>query len=372
MSAIRYGKRIDLQMNQILNAIVHSSNGLPGATPAMAGHIRYNTATNRFYYCTGSSWELKATDSDLLGGQNSAYHLNRGNHTGSQDIGTITGVDAAVNARRITDFTVAPNKDLSLGSQKITNLAAGVSASDAINLGQLDAVRQIAMSAASGTAIKAPVLAVAVSNQSLAAVTAIDGITIPTGGRFLLSGQTDATQNGIYYKNSGGAAIRVTDADETGELMPGTQVFVTGGAANGDSSWAIVSDNPITIGTDQQQWAKVPGSSGSSYTWGNGLANNAGVVSVKPGIGISVADGNVNIDPALVVRKSVQAVPAGTSPITITHGLNTIDILAVQLREISTGDLIYVGVTVTGANTISLDFDATTIPVNTYRVVVAA
>ena len=372
MSAVRFGKRIDLQRNQILNAIVHSDSGLPSDNLASRkGQMFFNLGDNRFYVCTGSAWELRATNSDALVGFTPAQLRDRSTHTGTQDASTISGLDAAINARRITDFTAAPNKDLSMGSYKITNLAAGVSNTDAINVSQLDAVRQIAMAAASGTAIKAPVLAVAVTNQSLASVTTIDSITIPNGGRFLLAGQTDATQNGIYYKNSGGAAIRATDADETGELQPGTQVFVTGGAANGDSSWAIVSDNAITIGTDQQQWAKVPGSSGSSYTWGNGLQNSGGTVSVKPGIGINVSDGNVNVDTALVVRKSVQAVPAGSNPISITHGLNTSDILQVQLREVSSGDLIFVGVTVTGANTIQLDFDATSIPSNTYRVAVA-
>lgn len=379
MSAVRYGKRIDLQGNQILNAIQHSSNGLPGATAAMAGHLRYNTATNRIYVCTGTSWELKATDSDLLNGQNGSYYNDLGNSTGSITSGKVSDFSTAVNNRRITDLTVAPNKDLALGNNKITGLANGVSSNDAINVGQLDQVRQIALSAASGTAIKAPVLAVALTNQDLLNIGSIDGVSIPINGRFLLAGQTDSTQNGIYYKNSGNAAVRATDADETGELSPGTQVFVTQGSANGDSSFAIISDVPITIGTTAQSWAKVPGSSGSNYTWGNGLQNSAGTVSVKPGTGINVSDGNVNVDTSVVVRKFLYNVPAtsGTNGIvTITHNLNTRDVI-VQLRDVSAGsaagtaqDVILVGVTVTDVNTVQLDFDVTSIPANTYRVTI--
>ncbi|AKL88384.1 head decoration [Gordonia phage GMA6] len=370
MSAIRYGKRIDLQGNQILNAVVHSDAGLPTPTAALTGSLRYNTSDSRLYVCNGTTWELRATNADALQGFSPAQLRDRGTHTGTQDVATISGLDAKIDSRPVSNFAAA-TKDVSLGNFKITNLANGVSNNDAINVSQLDAVRQIAMSAAVGTAIKAPVLAVAITNQNLAAVGTIDGVTIPTSGRFLLAGQTDSTQNGIYYKNGGGAAIRATDADETGELLPGTQVFVTQGTANGDSSWAIVSDAPITIGASAQQWAKVPGSSGTSYTWGNGLQNSAGTISVKAGVGINVSDGNVNIDTALVVRKSAQAVPGGTSPVTITHGLNTSDIIQVQLREVATGDLVFVGVTVTGANTISLDFDAATVPAGTYRVAVA-
>ena len=370
MSAVRFGKRIDLQGNQILNAIVHSDAGLPTPTALLRGAIRYNTADNRFYICNGTAWELKATDADALQGFSPAQLRDRATHTGTQDVSSISGLNASINGRPVSSFAAAA-ADVSLGGFKITNLLAGVSTTDAVNVAQLDAVRVIAMAGVAGVAIKAPVLVVATTNMALTGITTIDGVTIPTAGRFLLAGQTDSTQNGIYYKNAGGAAIRATDADEGGELVPGTQVFVTQGT-NGDSAWAIVSDAAITIGTTAQSWAKVPGSSGSTYTWGLGLQNNSGTISVKAGVGITVADGNVNIDTSLVVRKSAQAVPGGSSPVTITHGLNSSDVLQVQVRELSTGDLVYVGVTVTGANTVALDFDATTIPSGTYRVAIAA
>lgn len=372
MSAVRFGKRIDLQLNQILNAVVHSDNGLPTATTALKGVIRYNTADNRFYVCNGTAWELKATDSDLFGGQNPAYYRNLSNmNAGTITAAKVSDFDTAVNNRSLSSFT-APTADLALGSKKITGLAQGTANTDAVNKAQLDAVAAVAGAAASGVTIKAPVLAVAIGNISLSALpSTIDGVTIPNNGRFLLAGQTDATQNGIY-RNNGGVGVRTSDADETGELIPGTQVFVTQGTANGDSSWAIISDNSINIGADQQQWAKVPGSSGANYTWGSGLQNNSGTVSVKPGTGISVADGSVAVDTAVVVRKFVKVLDAGATSagiVTITHNLNTQDV-QVQLREVSSGDFILVGVTVTGVNTINLDFDLTTIPANTYRVIV--
>lgn len=385
MGAVRFGQKIDLQMNQMLNAIVHSGNGTPSDNLSRRkGQLYYNTADNRFYVCNGSTWELRATSSDVVyagldGSSNPTYAngvqlRDRSTHTGKQAASTISDFDTATNTRKITDFTGTPDKELKLGNQKITGLADGVAGNDGVNINQLDAVRQIAMKAIAGVAIKEPVLAVAVTQTALSGITTIDGVTIPVNGRFLLAGQTDATQNGIYYKNSGNAAVRTTDADEAGELVPGTQVFVTQGTANGDSAWAIVSDTSITPGTNTQQWAKVPGSTGSNYTWGNGLQNTGGTISVKPGSGITATAAGVNIDTALVVRKYVGPV-AGASPIVINHGLGTADV-TVQVRDLTNtttaplGDLVYVGVSIQDANNVVLDFDATTVPANSYRVIV--
>lgn len=374
MAAIRYGTRIDLQNNQLLNACIHKQNGLPTATAALAGVMRFNTADGRFYVCTGSAWELRATNSDALQGLSPAQLRDRTTHTGKQTADTISDLRTVVGGYPLNEHA-APTGAVAMGSQKITGLADGTATGDAVNKSQLDAVLAIANAAAQGIAIKQPVLAVATANVSLATITTIDGVTIPTNGRFLLVGQTDATQNGIYIKNASNAAVRATDADAAGELGPGTQVFVTQGTDNADTAWAVISDSAITPGTNAQTWAKVPGQSGSSYTFGNGLLNTANTISVKPGVGINVTDGNVNIDTSVVVRKNAQAVPSGQGTlVTISHGLNTPDILAVQVRDTSgaanTGDLVQCGATVTGVNTIQLEFEIAPVA-NQYRVAIA-
>ncbi|AZS07968.1 hypothetical protein PBI_GRAY_118 [Gordonia phage Gray] len=372
MGAIRYGTRINLQHNQILNAIIHHKTGLDETpTAALRGAIRFNTGDGRLYICDGTAWNLKATNSDALQGLSPAQLRDRSTHTGQQPASTISDLRTVVGGYPLNEHA-APTAAVAMGSQKITGLADGTASTDAVNKSQLDA---IAAMAANGIAIKQPVLAVATGNISLTTITTIDGVTIPTNGRFLLAGQTDATQNGIYIKNASNAAVRATDADAAGELAPGTQVFVTGGTVNADTAWAIVSDATITPGTDAQTWTKVPGQTGSSYTWGNGLLNTSNTISVKPGIGITVSDGSVNVDTSVVVRKNAQAVPSGQGTVvTISHGLNTADILAVQVRDTSgaanTGDLVECGATVTGVNTIQLEFDIAP-TTNQYRVAIA-
>lgn len=45
---------IDLQKNQLLNAIVHPSSTAP--TSPVAGQIYYNTSSQKFFYYDGSAW----------------------------------------------------------------------------------------------------------------------------------------------------------------------------------------------------------------------------------------------------------------------------------------------------------------------------
>ncbi|UVF61518.1 hypothetical protein SEA_DALANDE_105 [Gordonia phage DalanDe] len=371
MSNVRFGKRIDLQGNEILNAIVQRFTGTPTPTAAQAGRMIYNTADNRFYVCTGSAWELRATNADALAGFTPAQLRDRSTHTGQQAASSISDLATTVQGYPLSAFAAA-TAAIKAGGQRIINVADGTATTDAVNLQQLDIVRNIALSAATGTAIKAPVIAVAEGNINLSSVPAIDGVTIPTDGRFLAAGQTDATQNGIYVKQANGSAVRAGDATASGTLAPGTQVFATQGTNHADTSWAIVSDAAITIGTTAQQWAKVPGTSANQQlTFGAGLLKTGNDVTVRAGLGITVGDGSVAIDTAVVPRKVSQNVPAAAgaaaNAINITHGLATSDIIEVTTREISSGDRVYVGWRVDSTNVVQLDFGAD-VAAGTYRV----
>ena len=76
----------------------------------------------------------------------------------------------------------------------------------------------------------------------------IDGIALVNGDRVLLNGQTDATENGIYEVNSGGAWTRSSDASASGDFKYGQTVVVSDGADAGMYQYNG-SDDP-TIGGD--------------------------------------------------------------------------------------------------------------------------
>lgn len=368
MAAIRFGTRIDLQNNEVLNMVFQKVNGLPTPTAALTGAARFNTADGRFYICDGSAWHLKATNADAVQGFSPAQLRDRNTHTGTQPAASIADLEATVLGYPVSSFAAATGI-LQMGNQRITGLASGTANTDAVTKAQLDQVRSVAESAAAGVAIKAPVVAVATTNISITTPpTAVDGITIPTNGRILLTGQTVAAENGIYTRPANGALVRAVDADTNGELAPGTQVYVTQGLAHGDSAWVIISDAAITVGTTAQAWTRVPGSSGGANTFGLGLEVIGTEVRVRPGTGIIVSGGATAIDTAIVPRMFKYAIPAGTSPVAVSHGLNTRDVIC-QVQDITNGDLVLVGITVTGTNTVSIDFGVNPTS-NQYRLLV--
>ena len=82
----------------------------------------------------------------------------------------------------------------------------------------------------------------------------VDGVTLSHNDRVLVTGQTTASQNGIYYivtlgSGSNGTWSRSTDSNQTGELLAGTIIMVTEGAVYADTQWKLITDNPIVIGT---------------------------------------------------------------------------------------------------------------------------
>ena len=82
----------------------------------------------------------------------------------------------------------------------------------------------------------------------------VDGVTLSHNDRVLVTGQTTASQNGIYYvttlgSGSNGTWSRSTDSNQTGELLAGTIIMVTEGIVYADTQWKLITDNPIVIGT---------------------------------------------------------------------------------------------------------------------------
>jgi hypothetical protein len=76
-------------------------------------------------------------DAETLEGESLADVLDRANHTGTQLAATISNLAGTVQAYRLDQFA-APNTDLSAGSQKIINLTAGTANGHAVNVGQLN------------------------------------------------------------------------------------------------------------------------------------------------------------------------------------------------------------------------------------------
>lgn len=95
-------------------------------------------------------------------------------------------------------------------------------------------------------AVKAPCVAVATSNITLAGLQTIGGVALVDDDRVLVTAQTDDTENGIYTADSGDWT-RALDFDGSRDAVQGTLVLVRNQFTEG-AFYELTSDNPVTFG----------------------------------------------------------------------------------------------------------------------------
>lgn len=285
----------------------------------------------------------------------SATTLSRSDHTHSfpaQSSFALSGFGAAT-------------ADVALGGFKITGLGTPTAATDAATKGYVDGAIQ-------GLDWKGSVRVVATSNGTLATAYAngqvVDGVTLATGDRILLAGQTTASENGIYTVAASGAPTRATDADANGEISVGTVVPVEAGTANANTFYYCTATgaNPWVAGTSTSTWSFM--FTITSTQAGAGLTATGNVIAVGAGTGITVNANDVAVDTSVVVRKFTTATHASATSIAITHSLGNQWVVA-RVYEIATSAQVEVDVVATDANTTTFIF-ATAPTANTYRFVI--
>jgi hypothetical protein len=247
---------VDLNKNELRQAVVHLLGADPGSPTE--GQIWYNTVSHAPKIFNGTS-NLDLTNPVVFNGQNAAYYLARANHTGTQTASTISDLATVVKAYRLDEFAV-PTADVSLNSRKITNLANGVSASDAVNKGQLDASVQ-------GFSWKDSVRVATTAHTSLTGASGtIDGVALSNGDRVLFKNQSSPADNGIRIYNAVGGdyLTRATDADSTADLQNAT-VFVDEGTTNAGTAWNQTAEI-VTLETSAVTWVQFGAATTYSFT----------------------------------------------------------------------------------------------------------
>lgn len=282
-------------------------------------------------------------DADLLDGQHAAALLARANHTGTQTASTISDFDTQVRTSRL-DQMAAPSADVSANGHKVTGLADGTASTDAVNKSQLDAAivgidwKPSARVATTG----AGTLASSFENGAT-----IDGVVLATGDRILIKDQATGSENGIYIVQASGAPVRATDADTSAEVTGGLAVWVNEGTTNGDSGWAISTNDVITLGTTALTFVQVTGL--GQVTAGAALTKTGNTLDVAvDGTGIEVNadalrlkdDGVTNAKLANMAQALIKgrAAAAGTGDPTDLTAAQVKTILALVAADISDFD----------------------------------
>jgi hypothetical protein len=138
--------------------------------------------------------------------------------------------------------------------------------------------------------IKRPVRCASTLNVTLAGLQTIDGIALNEGDRVLLTGQSNAVQNGIWVASTGNWT-RPRDFDGALDCVRGTLVFVNAGSASAQSLWQVSSLDPITIDTTPLSFVELVIATGNS-TWSNTrLAKTANYTATNADKGVTLALG---------------------------------------------------------------------------------
>ena len=235
---------------------------------------------------------------------------------------TITVPDASgeiiLDTNTVNDLT-APTASFSMNSQKIVSLADPVDPQDAATKAYVDAAR-------SGLDVKASVRVATTANVDLSnAPASIDGVTLADGDRVLVKNQTTATENGIYVYAVVGTLTRAADANSDAEVTAGMFTFVSEGTVNSDSGWVLTTNDTITLGTTELNFAQFSGA--GQITAGNGLTKTGNTIDAVGTSGrIAVSADAIDIDANYVGQNTITTlgtISTGTweaTDVAVAHG----------------------------------------------------
>lgn len=112
---------------------------------------------------------------------------------------------------------------------------------------------------------KQPVRAVATANLSVSLPGAsIDGVSLASGDRVLLTAQTTVSENGPYVWSGATTPLtRTGDASSASDFVFGFRVFVREGASHGATYWTYTQSAAVTIGSTALTFAQDAASQGN-------------------------------------------------------------------------------------------------------------
>lgn len=190
----KFATAINLLGNEVQNVRLESRTAAPSSP--QPGQFWFDAIQGKFVFVGAAGAVIDPTD--------------RQAHGGTQTASTISDFAATVRTNRL-DQLVAPNVALSIGGQKLINVADGSNPGDGVNVTQLTGVLQQLEQLETLTeqgfealqparALMPKVLAATTENVALhSGLPLIDGVQTTGFQWILLLGQTVPTENGLWY-----------------------------------------------------------------------------------------------------------------------------------------------------------------------------
>lgn len=164
-----------------------------------------------------------------------------------------------------SDGSVAMTANLNFATFKGVNVGLPTSGSDLVPKSYVDAF-------VNGLTFKTAVRVVGTANVNVLTGTllTIDGVTLNANDRVLLTGQTTASQNGLWTAQTG-AWIRPSDWAAGAVEQGGVYVLSDpDGTTYKNTKWYLATPGPVTVDTTATAWSQ--DLSGTTYTNGNGIS----------------------------------------------------------------------------------------------------